>query len=544
MSFVDYLGPFLLLLGVLVVIHELGHFAVAKWFNVKCERFSVGFGPSLLRRKVGETEYVLAWLPLGGYVKMLGESPDEELAPEEAARSFNGQSPLRRIAIALAGPGMNVLLSIVVIAGMYMTGWPTPTSQIGSVSPGSAAEAAGLRAGDRVVAAGGQEIWRWTELTDSVQASEGDPLPLEIERRDAEGTRRIEVVVTPERTEGQFLLGIEQQRALAVVAVPDRDSPAARAGLQTGDRVVAVGEESIVDWYGLASALEATPDALPVEVRRRVEGHDAQLHLTIPASEDASRTLADLGVRPVDFAISFVEPASPARRAGLQKGDIPLRFGGQAIGSFDEFAERIRGSGGRTLQLTVLRDGAEHVVEVTPVERTRPIGDEVVTSYAIGVHGGMLRTEGEMRDDTILNPLRALWTGALRTYQITAATLYGLSQLVTAKIGVENLAGPIGIGEIAADSFAEEGWFSFLWIMCVISVNLAILNLLPIPILDGGHILFAIAEAARGGPVSLRAREVAQTVGLSLVVLLMGFAFWNDLSKHWQGIVGWFQGLV
>ncbi|MBW2415871.1 MAG: site-2 protease family protein, partial [Deltaproteobacteria bacterium] len=196
------------------------------------------------------------------------------------------------------------------------------------------------------------------------------------------------------------------------------------------------------------------------------------------------------------------------------------------------------------LQLTVLREGREVQTELVATKRTRPIDGEVTTSWVIGVHGGMLRTEGEMRDDVILNPFAALWTGTKRTYQVTAGTLYGLSQLVTRKVGVENLAGPIGIGEIAADSFAEEGWFSFLWIMCVISVNLAILNLLPIPILDGGQIVFAAVEAVRGGPVGVRAREIAQTVGLSLIVLLMGFAFWNDLSKHWQGIIGWFKGLV
>jgi regulator of sigma E protease len=542
LSFIDYLGPFLLLLGVLVVIHELGHFAVAKWFNVKCERFSVGFGPSLLRRKIGETEYVLAWLPLGGYVKMLGESPDEELSADDEARSFYGQSPLRRIGIALAGPGMNVLLSIVVIGGMYMTGWPTPTSQVGSVSAGSAAEAAGLLAGDRIVAVEGREIWRWSELTEAIQASDGKSLALEIERRDEQGMRRLDVVATPERKDGRLLLGIEQQRALSIVAVPDPDTPAGRAGLQTGDRVVALGGERIVDWYTLVAAVEGSAGDLPLEVERRVDGETAQLRMTVPG--EGSWTLTSLGVHALDFAVRFVEPASPARRAGIERGDIPLRFGGQPIVSFDQFSGRIRGSGGRTLRMTVLRDGREVDLDVTPLERTRPVDGEVQTFYAMGVQSGMPRTDGEMREDTILNPVRALWTGAQRTYQVTAATLYGLSQLLTAKIGVENLAGPIGIGEIAADSFAEEGWFSFLWIMCVISVNLAILNLLPIPILDGGHIMFALAESVRGGPVSVRAREIAQTVGLSLVVLLMGFAFWNDLSKHWQGIVGWFKGLV
>ena len=544
MSFLDYLGPFLLLLGILVVIHEFGHFAVAKWFNVKVERFSVGFGPSLLRRKVGETEYVLAWLPLGGYVKMLGEAPDEELAEDDRARSFNGQTPLRRIGIALAGPAMNVVLSVVVLAGMYMAGWPTPTSQVGSVSAGSPAEAAGLQSGDRVVSVDGEEIWRWAELTGAVQASDGGALTLGVERTSGEGVERLELVVAPESKDGRLVLGIEQRRALPVLGVPRADGPAARAGLQTGDRVVQLDGENVVDWYGFERVLGAASGSLELQIERRLGADTEQARVSIPAQGTEPWTLAALGVVPIDFAVDFIEPGSPAKRAGLERGDIPLRFGDEPVESFEGFKARIVSSRGRTLRITVLREGREVQTDLVPMKRTRPIDGEVTTTWVIGVHGGMLRTEGEMREDVILNPVSALWTGAHRTYQITAGTLYGLSQLVTRKIGVENLAGPIGIGEIAADSFAEEGWSSFLWIMCVISVNLAILNLLPIPILDGGQIVFAAVEAVRGGPVGIRAREIAQTVGLSLIVLLMGFAFWNDLSKHWQGIIGWFQGLV
>jgi len=299
-----------------------------------------------------------------------------------------------------------------------------------------------------------------------------------------------------------------------------------------------------VDWYGFERVLGAASGSLELQIERRLGADTEQARVSIPAQGTEPWTLAALGVVPIDFAVDFIEPGSPAKRAGLERGDIPLRFGDEPVESFEGFKARIVSSRGRTLRITVLREGREVQTDLVPMKRTRPIDGEVTTTWVIGVHGGMLRTEGEMREDVILNPVSALWTGAHRTYQITAGTLYGLSQLVTRKIGVENLAGPIGIGEIAADSFAEEGWSSFLWIMCVISVNLAILNLLPIPILDGGQIVFAAVEAVRGGPVGIRAREIAQTVGLSLIVLLMGFAFWNDLSKHWQGIIGWFQGLV
>jgi regulator of sigma E protease len=170
------LVPFLLLLGVLIFIHELGHFAVAKWLGVKVEKFSIGFGPSLFARRIGETEYVLAALPLGGFVKMLGEVPGEELPPDEISRAFNARPVWQRIAIALAGPVMNLALPVVLIASILMSGVPTLTSRVGGVLPGSPAERAGILEGDRIVAVNGEEIWRWPDLEDKLDT----PGPAEV----------------------------------------------------------------------------------------------------------------------------------------------------------------------------------------------------------------------------------------------------------------------------------------------------------------------------------------------------------------------------
>jgi regulator of sigma E protease len=183
MGVIDWVLPFLLLLGVLVVVHELGHLVVAKLLGVRCERFSVGLGPPLLRYRYGETEYLIAALPLGGYVRMTGEAPDEEVAPEELARSFYGQSPLRRTAIALGGPVMNLMLSVVVIAAMLMSaGWPVMTSRIGSVLPGSPAERAGLQSGDKIVSINGEEVKRWDEMVQKIRGAGGSPMRIEAER--------------------------------------------------------------------------------------------------------------------------------------------------------------------------------------------------------------------------------------------------------------------------------------------------------------------------------------------------------------------------
>ena len=539
--FGDYIGPFLLLLGVLVFIHELGHFIVAKLCGVKVELFSLGFGRAILKRTVGETEYRIAWLPLGGYVKMLGEAPGEALPESEQQRSFSGQPIGRRILIALAGPAMNLVLPVVVVAGMVMSGLPKATSLVGAVRPDSPAARAGLDPGDRIVGINGEEIWRWEDLARAVKASVGKPLRLDVERA---GERRTLEVVPERGPEGNgVVFGAEHSTASAVLGLPDPESPAARAGLRTGDRVVAVNGASISDRYALGSALESIRGPLELEVARAADETEERIRVTL---RDAAEgwSLERLGAVTVDFSVVAVNPGSPAKAAGLEPGDIFVRIDGEPVQSFEQLAGRIRGSEGARLAFVVVRAGQEIEVEVAPRRSPTERNGQVETIWAIGISGGPPYVPGEIREEVVRNPLRALGSGVLRTAEIFALTVGGVWQLISGQVGVENLAGPIGIGKFAGDYFREEGWIPYLNLLGIISVNLAILNLLPIPVLDGGHILLALAELLRGGPLSLRAREIAQTVGLSLILLLMGFAFWNDILRHWSDFMGYFKGLV
>jgi regulator of sigma E protease len=539
--FGDYIGPFLLLLGVLIFVHELGHFIVAKLCGVKVETFSLGFGRAVLRRSVGETEYRIAWLPLGGYVKMLGEAPGEELPLADRQRSFNAQPVGRRISIALAGPAMNLVLPVFVVAGMAMTGLPKATSLIGGVQPDTPAARAGLEPGDRIVAIDGKDIWRWEDLARAVKAGVGEPLSLDLER---EG-ERLTLEVVPERgPEGKgVVFGAEHSTASATLALPDPDGLAARAGLQTGDRVVAVNGESVADRYAFLAALETAKGPVELEVVRQADDDELRIRVTLRAGPGAW-SLERIGAVPVDFSVVAVHPGSPAKQAGLEPGDIFLRADGEPVSSFEQLAVRIRGGGGAPLALVVLRKGQELEFEVVPKRSPTQRDGKVETIWAIGIGGGPPHALGEIRDEVVLNPLRALGFGAVRTAEVFGLTMSGIWQLVSGRIGMENLAGPIGIGKFAGDYFREEGWYPYLNLLAIISVNLAILNLLPIPVLDGGQILLVIAEIFRGGPLSTRAREIAQTVGLSLILLLMGFAFWNDILRHWSDLVGFFKGLV
>ncbi len=540
MSLGDALLPIVILLGVLIFVHELGHFLVAKLFDVRVERFSLGFGPALLRRTVGETEYVVAALPLGGYVKMLGEVPGEELPEAERERAFNYKPPWQRIAIALAGPAMNVLLPVFVVAGLLMTGIPTLTSRVGAVRPESPAEQSGLLPGDRIVSVDSAEVWRWKDLTSALRSAEAHAVAIGVER-DGEA---LEFVIERERLEdgGVGPIGVESFAASSMVGVTDEDGLAARAGVRTGDRIDAVNGVEIADRYGLATAIGQAEGALELDVRRSLEDTEERLLLTIRTEE--ARTLEALGLVSADFSVLDVEPASPARAAGLEKGDLFLRVAGQPVVSGEQVRALIRASQGESLELELLRDGQSVSTELSATKRVIPTRDGgMETRFVIGITIGPELAGGEFVDEVIANPFVALWRGVVGTGDMLVLIVRGLIQLFSGSVGIGSLAGPIGIGEIAADTL-QRSWADFFSFMAVISVNLAILNLLPIPVLDGGQILLTLAELVRGSPLPDRAREMAQAVGLSLIMVLMGFAFWNDISRNWEGIVGFLRGLV
>ena len=537
---IDFLLPLLLLLLVVIFVHELGHFAVAKWLGVKVERFSLGFGPALLSRSVGETEYRISALPLGGYVKMLGELPGETLAESERARAFNYRPPWQRIVISLAGPAMNVVLPIFLIAALLTIGVPAATSRIGSVLPETPAERAGLSPGDRIVEIDGREVREWSELTSSLRENSDPRVFLVIER--AGEMRSVEVVREQDESGVLGPLGIQQAAPAAMAAVPDLDSLAARAGLETGDLVRSVDGAEINDLEALRSALAQTAGTAELEVERRIDGAAQTLKLSLRGA-GTDRSLAALGLHPLDFQVREVTPASPAKRAGLREGDVFLHVDGVAVRDRGQLVALVRESAGRTLALEVLRDGSRLSLDLAPERAPVLDGEELKSVYALGISLGPPIVGGEMLRRVERNPLRALWVGVVQTVRTVRMILFGLAEMVSGSVGMGQIAGPIGIGEIAAQTF-ESSWIQYLSFMSVISVNLAILNLLPVPVLDGGAILLSGLEWIRGGPLPERLRDLAQTVGLSFILLLMGFAFWNDIARNWEGILGFFRGLV
>jgi regulator of sigma E protease len=555
---VTYVVAVVILLGVLIFFHELGHFVAARACGVRVLKFCLGFGSPIgfgryrLAWKRGHTEYAIAWFPLGGFVKMLGENPDEaeddemRASPEE---TLGAKPTWQKLVIFLAGPAMNLILPIFFFLTLMAIGEDRPLPVIGQVEAGSPAERAGLRAGDRILALDAKPIAWWDELDERVRDHAGATLAIAVERDGARIERSLEIASRSEVDPFQQVsevgfAGLAHRRVRAVVGIPAVNSPAALAGLRSGDRVTAVAGREVEDWEGFAAAYAAAaPGKVSVEIERvgarptdADEPPELETHtLSLPVLGD----VAALGAIPANVLVSGVAPGSAAEQAGLLAGDLILEVDGAPVGSFASFAERVRASRGEPLALRVARRGEVLGISVTPrmEEGETGIGSIKQPRYQVGVQSHQNTLQGAIGVDRETNPLVALPRALSRTGEEIAAIVVGISHFFTGAVSPKQLAGPIGIAEIAGTAL-QIGWQAYLHVMIAISINLGVLNLLPIPVLDGGQVVMACFEALRRSPMSLRARGLFQSVGVTLLLFLMGLAFWNDLSRHWANLIG------
>jgi regulator of sigma E protease len=422
---------FLFVLGVLVFVHELGHFLVARWHGVRVLTFSLGFGPKLLKYTRGGTVYCISLIPLGGYVKLAGETVEDQQtgAPDE----FLSKSKWVRFQVYLAGPVMNILLALAVAAGVLSRGADVPIYRsspvvIGAVEPGSPAEQAGLRPGDRIVAIDGQPVTTWDDL---------------------------DLAVLP-----------RAQRELSIAAVRD------------GDRLT----------------LSVTPNA--------VGRYD----------------MGDIGIQPVFRPqITQVNSGSPAEKAGIQPGDVLVAVGDRRAPSREDAIEKIRGSASVPLAVIVERRGSP--VELTVVPEGAP-GASMI---------GVSMTPFEVRriDPTLLE---AVTLSAQKNWEDTLLIGRTLRGLITRDTPVRQLMGPVGIAQLSG-SAAEIGWVALFNLMAMISLNLGLLNLLPVPVLDGGHIAILAVEGIARRDLSARVKERILITGAALIVLLMVTVIYNDIAR-------------
>ncbi len=453
MKMLFFLAAFLVAIGILVAVHEFGHYWVAKKLGFKVLRFSIGFGKPLVMR-VGKdadrTEYCIAAIPLGGYVKLLDER-EGEVSPAELHRSFTRRPVLHRIAVLLAGPAMNLLFASVLYAILAMV-----------------------------------------------------------------GTEIVKPVV------GQVRL----------------DSPAAVAGLQRGDQIVRVGERSVGDTEELQIALirQFSDDGvIPLRVRR--DGSERSLMLRVGddrrAMTEPGKLLPglgfDLSTWNADTLVHEAPPGSAGARAGLRAGDRLLALDGQPVANSAEFVSMVNAAPGRDISIEVER-GGERLRIVAPVPRVMEAG-RAIGRLGITLQEGPRAWPPGLVEIHRSGPIDAALSGVAKTWEMSSLTVQMLWRIVTGQVSAKNISGPISIAEFAGIS-AYLGLTAFLAFLAIISVSLGVLNLMPVPLLDGGQVVYQVVEAVKGTPLSERAQLFGQQLGIALLVVLMSLAFYNDISRH------------
>jgi regulator of sigma E protease len=443
---VTTLLSFLFVLGVLVFIHELGHFLLCRWNGVRVITFSLGFGPKILKVQRGETEYCISIIPLGGYVKMAGENPDD--GPTGRDDEFLSKSKWQRFQILIAGPAMNVLLAVVLLAVVLMQGatmlaYLERPAVVGAVQPGSPAERAGILPGDEITQFGTAEITKWEHLD------------------------------------------------MAVAARPEREV------------------EVVVMRNGTVQRLKVRPDLTELRTRN-----------------DTRFEVGTIGVMPDVYpSVTGFVPGKPAESSGLKVGDEIRAIDGERMSFYSQVLQTLGSKpGDQPIVFTVRRDGVDETISVTPYRE----GDRTL----IGMYG---------RDATVSftpTPIEAIGMSVQRNIEMSGLILNMLKDLVTGEASPKQLMGPVGIAQLSGES-AQEGWIALLTLMASISLNLGLLNLMPIPVLDGGHIFIMAIETISRRDFSLAVKEKMLFVGFVLLMTLMVTVIYNDLTR-----IAWIENLM
>lgn len=429
---------FLFVLGVLIFVHEAGHFLAARRVGVRVLTFSLGFGPKVLKFTRGDTEYCVSAIPLGGYVKMAGENPDDPRSgkPDE----FMSKTKWERFQVLIAGPAMNIILAVLILAFVLAQGTTVPAYQdeapvVGSVVPGSPAEQVGLQRGDRILTVAGDTIETWQDLFIAIGTRPDRSVPLTVLR----DGRRLDLDVRP-NAEGRYEIG----------------------------------------------NIGVLPDTNPIVIA--------------------------------------VDPGDLADQAGLRPGDVLLAIDGERMVTTTQVIETISASAGRDITLTVGRGGEEVELRATPEERGQ---------------GGRLGFGLSLPTKSFTpGPLEAVRLSVERNIESSGLIFRTLGGLFTGDTSVRQLQGPVGIAQLSGE-YAEEGWLPLLSLMAMLSINLGILNLMPVPVLDGGHIAILLLEGVARRDFSLQVKEKMLVAGFVLLMMLMVTVIYNDLTK-----ISWIERLM
>jgi regulator of sigma E protease len=460
MSIVQTVLAFLLALTVLIFVHEFGHYWVAKKFNVKILKFSIGFGPSIFSRKFGpdQTEWSFSAIPLGGFVRMVDErEKDAVIAPADLPRAFTRQSLAKRSLIVVAGPLANFILAIALYTVLSFVGISEPVAILDDGPTNSAAAKAGVARGDKVVSVDGNTVRSWNDFR--LRMLDGA-----IERRNID----LEVV---------------------------------RAG-------------------------QSSPQVLKVDASGLTSGE---------VEKDFLKTLG-LDLQMGEIIVNQVVSAGRAEQAGLKVGDIVLALNGETMTKATALIGKIRTSADQAIELKIRRDGSDQVLMVTPLgtlENQAPADGKESAAKRVGKIGAALQNKVE-NAVVSFGPLDSVVEGAKKTWDMSIFSLRMMGKMVIGELSLKNLSGPISIADYAGQS-ARVGWYAYVGFLALISISLGVLNLMPIPVLDGGHLVYYALEAIKGKPLSERFMSLTQKAGVGVVLLMMFVAVFNDLNRLISG---------
>ena len=445
MSLLTTVLSFLVMIGILVVVHEYGHYLAARWSGVKVLKFSVGFGKPLFSRRLGRdrTEWAVGALPLGGYVKMLDER-EGAVAGEEAHRAFNRATVWRRMAIVVAGPLANFLLAVIVFWALFIHGIPALKPIVGEPDQQTPAAQAGLRNGDEIVSVNGQRVETFADLQMAL----------------------LESAVNKEKAAVELANGEQRELDFSLVETGDMEDSAKSLGI-----------------------VPFTPDLAPV--------------------------------------VGRLEPGGVAEKSGLKPGDRILSVNGKVIQTWQDFSKQVRAFPGKEIEVALESGQTSRSIRMTPAWASDKGAGIGRVGAGPKVDPALFET---LRAEQRYGPILALGQAVIKTWDTTVFSLKMLGRMVIGQVSWRNLSGPISIADYAGQT-AQQGWMSFLGFLAVISIGLGVINLLPIPLLDGGHLMYYIFEAFRGRPVSERVLDIGARIGMAMLGTLIFMALYNDILR-------------
>lgn len=519
----EKIAIFILFLGPLVFFHELGHFLFARLFGVRVEVFSIGFGPKLFKKKMGDTEYAISAVPLGGYVKMYGDDPfsKDDIPESERQHSFTHQGKFARFWIVMGGPLANFILAFAIFYSLLLVGERIPEIKLGSIPSDTLIYKSGLRTGDILLKINDTEVYNPTDL---MVEGKGEIKNITIKRLDKNIVLSVdlkgdkffeEVLKYPPFLRKPFFIDSNSRQFVMSFE---------KGKINLQNSVEEMGSQQSIKsayLYQIEPGQDISADNLKVNFSSVIE---------IPLSfTDLSSMLAAIdakGFKTIDLMVKSVNMKSPADKVGIHENDVFLSLEGQKVFSFEDLRSRLQTIEKKDVEVEIWSKGETKKLTLSP-EVMQQDGKPL---KLLGVYSFIEIQKINFVHTKSKGIFGSIKYAGIRTWDSVKKTIDGFVKLLSNQISLKTIGGPLAIGKVAHDSFHTSLSY-FFQLMALISVNLGVINLFPIPVLDGGHILFIALELLNGGPLSRRKMEIAQQVGLSLLLMLMVGAIFNDVSR-------------